>query len=54
MWGWIGMGRAVEAGAGLLDDVRSIGFDRELGAMLEEAGTFRNVTSGASVVWHHM
>jgi hypothetical protein len=43
------MGRAVEADDGVLDDVRSTGFEREFGAELEEAGTLRNVTSGASV-----
>lgn len=43
------MGRAVEAEDGLLDDVRSTGLERELGVELREAGTLRNVTSGASV-----
>lgn len=44
------MGRAVEADDGVLDDVRSTGFEREFGAELEEAGTLRNITSGASVI----
>jgi len=45
------MGRALEAEDGVLDDVRSTGFEREFGVGLEEAGTLRNATSGASEIF---
>ena len=37
----------MEGEDGAVEEVRSMGFARELGA--EEVGTLRNVTSGASV-----
>jgi hypothetical protein len=45
----MGIGRA-EARDGVgVDEVRSTGFEREVGAELAEAGTLRKITSGASV-----
>jgi hypothetical protein len=35
-----------------VDEVRSTGFEREVGVGLAEAGTLRKVTSGASVTGH--
>lgn len=46
----MGIGRAVDAEDGLVDEVRSIGFARDVGAKMEEAGTLTNVTSGASAM----
>jgi hypothetical protein len=42
------MGRAVETEDGVVDDVRSMGLERELG--VADAGTLRKVTSGASAM----
>jgi hypothetical protein len=46
----MGIGRAVDAEDGLVDEVRSIGFERDVGAKMEEAGTLTKVTSGASAM----
>ena len=48
----MGIGRAVDAEDGLVDEVRSIGFARDVGAKMEEAGTLTKVTSGASAREH--
>jgi hypothetical protein len=48
----MGIGRAVDAEDGLVDEVRSIGFARDVGAKMEEAGTLTKVTSGASAMEH--
>jgi hypothetical protein len=48
----MGIGRAVDAEDGLVDEVRSIGFARDAGAKMEEAGTLTKVTSGASAMEH--
>ena len=50
MCGWMGIGRAVDTEDGLVDEVRSIGFERDVGAKMEEAGTLTKVTSGASAM----
>jgi len=42
----------VDAEDGLVDEVRSIGFARDVGAKVEEAGTLTKVTSGASAMEH--
>jgi hypothetical protein len=42
----------VDAEDGLVDEVRSIGFERDVGAKMEEAGTLTKVTSGASAMEH--
>jgi len=46
----MGIGRAVDAENGLVDEVRSIGFARDVGVKMEEAGTLTKVTSGASAM----
>ena len=51
MCGWIGIGRAVEDGAGWVSEVRSTGFDIEEGGeyVVPDGGMLRKQTSGASV-----
>jgi hypothetical protein len=46
----MGIGRAADAEEGLVDEVRSIGFARDVGAKMEEAGALTKVTSGASAM----
>ena len=46
----MGIGRAVDDEDWLVDEVRSIGFERDVGAKMEEADTLTKVTSGASAM----